>query len=416
MVDVCLILEGTYPYATGGVSSWVHSLITGLPDIEFSLVHLFVDEGKTKQVGFELPSNLRQVIEVEVDGHREWNETVSQLEEGFDISQAGIYHALSTGLAGVLGTKIKQETKKPLILTEHGIYWKEIESGADEVECGFKIIKEGNDKLCLCTSQDHWTATFIELAKAAYDNADEVVTVCLANQKLQLLLGASPNKCSLILNGVEISDTNYDVSKKLSPDGHFRVGFVGRIVSIKDIKTLIKACCIVSKKLTGAEFLLIGPTDQSQGYYQECLDLVREAELSSQLRFVGEADPWEFYPFLDVMVLTSISEGQPFAVLEAMSCGIPVVVTDVGGCSELVYGVDEQDFRIGSAGIVTPIRDPEATARAILRIASDPCLAESMSSAARRRVRTFYTRSKFIQSYRELYAKYSCDKSKLYKQ
>lgn len=413
MVDVCLILEGTYPYATGGVSSWVHSLITELPGIDFSLIHLFVDEGKSRRIKFELPPNLHQIVEVEVGGHKEWNKTVSQMEEGFDISQAGIYHALSTGLAGVLGSKIKQETKKPFILTEHGIYWKEIESGADEVECGFKIIKEGNNKLCLCTSRDHWTATFRELARTAYANADEVVTVCLANQRLQLLLGASPSKCSLIPNGVNVLDDHHDTTKKFSLASHFRVGFVGRIVSIKDIKTLIKACSIVSKNLPDAEFLLIGPTDQSKGYYQECLDLVREAELSPQLRFVGEANPWEFYHSLDVMVLTSISEGQPFAILEAMSCGVPVVATNVGGCPELVCGMYEQDSGIGAAGIITPIQNPEATARAILRIASDPHLAESMSSAAKRRIRSFYTKSKFIQNYRRLYSKYGCDKSKV---
>ncbi len=406
MTDVCLILEETYPYIVGGVSSWVHSLITGLPDIKFSLVHISMNAGKARQAKFELPPNLCQVVEVAVTGHRKPEEAVGRLEVGLDIPPASIYHALSTGFAGMIGSQIKQQTKKPFILTEHGIYWKEIESGADEVECGFQIMRMSDDQATLCARRDYWIATFREWAKSAYDNADEVVTVCQANQELQLTFGVLPDKCSVIPNGVEVSVSGHGIPEQFSPTSRFRIGFVGRIVPMKDIKTLISAYRLVSGELADAELLLIGPMDQDEGYYHECLNLVREAGLSTRLRFIGEADPRNYYPYLDVLVLTSISEGQPLVVLEAMSAGVPVVVTDVGGCSELVHGINETDCRIGAAGIVTPSRDPEATARAILKIAGDSRLAEAMSSAARKRIGAFYTRDKLLGSYRKLYAKY----------
>ena len=53
MVDVCLILEGTYPYVVGGVSKWTHALVKNLSEIEFSIVHLH--SGEERKIKFEVP-------------------------------------------------------------------------------------------------------------------------------------------------------------------------------------------------------------------------------------------------------------------------------------------------------------------------------------------------------------------------
>ena len=71
MNDICLILEGTYPYITGGVSTWVHTLISGLPDFDFSLVHLTVRDGQERVPKFDLPPNLREMVTVEIDGYQQ---------------------------------------------------------------------------------------------------------------------------------------------------------------------------------------------------------------------------------------------------------------------------------------------------------------------------------------------------------
>ncbi len=375
MSDVCLILEGTYPYVVGGVSTWVHSLITGLPDVEFSLVHIRAEaENGGREPKFELPANLQEMVEMTV-------EAAASRTGNWDLPQATVYHALSSGFAGLLGVELKRAFGKPLILTEHGIYWHEAALGAGEIECGFKVARD-------------WAGRFRGMARLIYQEADAVVTVCQANQVLQLAAGTPAEKCRVISNGVEP-----DASRTRKPSGDaLRIGLVGRVAPLKDVVTFIAACRVLADALPAAEFLVIGPTDQDEGYYQECLELRRELGLDGRLSFTGEVDARPYYHRLDVMVLTSISEGQPLAMLEAMAAGLPVVATDVGGCAETL-GVSEPE----AAGLITPPHNPQATARAVLQLCRNEELYACMSATGRARVRRFYSRGRFLTAYRDLY-------------
>jgi len=372
MNDVCLILEGTYPYVIGGVSTWVHSLITGLPDIEFTLIHIQAED-EEREPKFELPSNLREMVEVTITSRRFF--------EPAGGWKADIYHTLSTGFAGLLGVELKKASGRPLILTEHGIYWHEVELGAGEIECGLKV-------------GESWAGRFRKMAGLVYREADAIVTVCEANRRLQLAAGAPPEKCRIIPNGVE-PDASHS---RAPPDDAPRIGLVGRVVPLKDVGTFITACHILADELPRAEFLVVGPTDQDEEYYRECLELRYRFGLNGRLCFTGEVDPRPYYRMLDVMVLTSISEGQPLAMLEAMAAGVPVVATDVGGCAETLGILDAE-----AAGIVTPPRDPQATAEAVLRLCRDKGLYTRMSTAGPERVRRFYAREHFLAAYRTLY-------------
>ena len=93
---------------------------------------------------------------------------------------------------------------------------------------------------------------------------------------------------------------------------------------------------------------------------------------------------------MDVIVLTSISEAQPLVILEANICGVPCVATDVGACSELLYGRTAPDRALGSSGLITPIANPEATASAIIEILSDDGRRQRMGESGIARVRKFY--------------------------
>jgi glycosyltransferase involved in cell wall biosynthesis len=369
MSDICLILEGTYPYVVGGVSTWVHSLIAGLPDLEFALMHIRAGDGRG-ELKFEPPANLRERLVVQVDNVHYTR-----------MPQAAVYHALSTGFAGLLGVEFKRACGRPLLLTEHGVYWHEAALGAGEIECGLKV-------------NPAWAGRFREVAGLVYREADAVVTVCQANRRLQLAAGAPPEKCRIIPNGVEA-----DASRPRRPPGDSpSIGLVGRVVPLKDVATFIAACRILADALPAAEFLVIGPTDQDEGYVQECLELRRDLGLDGRLRFTGEVDPRPYYQLLDVMVLTSISEGQPLAMLEAMAAGRPVVATDVGGCAETLGASGPE-----AAGIVTPPRDAQATAQAVLQLCRNEGLYTRLSAAGPARVSRFYSRERFLTAYRALY-------------
>ncbi len=124
------------------------------------------------------------------------------------------------------------------------------------------------------------------------------------------------------------------------------------------------------------------------------------------IKFRGKVDLKEHYPKIDLVVLTSISEGQPLSILEAMSYGIPVVSTDVGDCKNLLLGNNwEEDQKIGISGIITPLRAPEKTGEAIVKLYQDKNFYDQLSKSARLRVEKFYQKNDMIGSYRYIYNK-----------
>jgi glycosyltransferase involved in cell wall biosynthesis len=114
--------------------------------------------------------------------------------------------------------------------------------------------------------------------------------------------------------------------------------------------------------------------------------------------------PARIYPDLDVVVLTSFSEGQPLVILEAHARGVPVITTDVGACRELIEGREADDRAIGPSGFVTRVAAPKETAAALVRLARDPQLRRRLGAAGWRRVAAYYQRRDMLSAYRALYA------------
>jgi glycosyltransferase involved in cell wall biosynthesis len=184
-----------------------------------------------------------------------------------------------------------------------------------------------------------------------------------------------------------------------------RVGFVGRVVPIKDVKTLVKACGIVNRELPDTEFWIVGPTDEDELYFQECEQLATSLGISG-LKFTGPQDVKKIYPEIDLMILTSISEGQPLTLLECACAGVPAVASDVGSCRELLEGGTAEDKALGPSGIVTAVGAPEETAAAIIKLLKNRSLWEQMSQSGRKRIETYYQQRSVIAAYRGLYNKY----------
>lgn len=103
-------------------------------------------------------------------------------------------------------------------------------------------------------------------------------------------------------------------------------------------------------------------------------------------------------PRIDLLVLTSLSEAQPLVILEGGACHIPVVAPDVGSCREMLV-----DGSLGPGGIITPLVNPAATAKAIIDIISDPETRVIMGRNLRMRVERDYSHSNIIERYRAVY-------------
>jgi glycosyltransferase involved in cell wall biosynthesis len=120
--------------------------------------------------------------------------------------------------------------------------------------------------------------------------------------------------------------------------------------------------------------------------------------LASTVLFPGPfTEPWELLRAADVLVLASEIEGLPLVILEAMSQGVPVVATDVGGIPEAV--VD------GKTGFLIAPRDAGAVTNAVARILSDPLLAQRMREAALVRFEERFTMKAMLDSHRDLYVR-----------
>ena len=483
MEDVCLLLEGTYPYVSGGVSSWVYDLIKRMEDVTFSIVYLGAHRPGSKKMQYELPGNVVDFRELylfdyRVDAepgqkknskeHRVIENFLLKMKKGdhalfeellnvagldrkrislydlvhskdawegllrmyeseseehsfldffwtwrfvylpffsllrLSLPMARVYHSVSTGYAGVLGSMAKILYKRPFILTEHGIYTRERKidiSQAEwiysETETEIKVV-EGTDFF-----KDWWKTLFSAFSLLAYDTADKITTLYEGNRKVQIEEGANPAITSIIPNGI---DVDLFKSLKKSTDKKVRnIGFVGRIVPIKDIKTLLIAFKIIYEEKKDVHFWMIGPTDEDKDYVKECNLLIEMESLQDVVTFTGKVDVKEYYPKIDVLVLTSVSEGQPIVLLEAGACGIPAVATDVGACSEILYGMSPEDQLLGPSGIITPVRNSKATAQAVLRILEDRSLYRKMSDTARKRIAVYYQIHNLIAGYKLIY-------------
>ncbi|MFC2149774.1 GT4 family glycosyltransferase PelF [Candidatus Auribacterota bacterium] len=485
--DVCLLLEGSFPYTSGGVAAWVNNLIRHMPDTSFSAVYIGPYSYMNKRMHYEIPHNVvdfreyylfdfsfkkqrkgtlgkevferieKLVMSIRAGDPSQFNKLINFFGDdveripdmhdmifsydmwkvlldvyGTEMSEqsfidyfwtwrsiympffnllrwtlppAKMYHSISTGYAGVIGSIAKLRTKKPFILTEHGIYSRErkIEIMHNELiysdSAGEAKVTEEQEFF-----KDWWIKVFSFLCKVAYNNADSVVTLFEKNRLLQVEEGAEASKTMIISNGIEVEKFRQIV--RTPHEGVHKIGFVGRVVPIKDVKTYIKACKGITHDLSNCEFYIIGPTDEDEDYYQECISLVDNEGMQDSIRFTGKVDVREYYKDLDIIVLTSISEAQPLVILEAGACGIPVVSTDVGSCRELLYGGTPDDKLLGKSGLVTPVCSSESTARAVVAILKDKGMWNLMAENGKRRVDKYYQIYTEVASYEHLYSRY----------
>jgi len=402
MNDVCLLLEGSYPYFRGGVSSWVHQLVGGLGELSFTVAHLRDCDDPHRPDVYAVPANV-EVHDVPLDPDRD--EPCAQTLER--LPEARVYHALSTGLAGVAGARGAQLRGRPFLLTEHGLAWREAQLGiaackpvgCKPVGCkpvGLQPLTAGSHAN-LAERHARWGAQVRDMAREAYARADHVTSVCSVNGRLQRALGAPPERMSVIPNPASEPSDGPSAGQTANPLHAPRIGLVGRVVPIKDVRSFIRACAQVAERIPAARFTVIGPLDHDPDYVRGCRDLVDALGLAERLTFAGEMGSQRWVRELDVAVLTSVSEAAPLVLLEAMAAGLPVISTRVGGCPELV-GTGP-----GAAGLLTPPQDSSATARAIVAVCRDAQLRGRLVQAGRMRASTRHAPERVFAAYHELY-------------
>jgi glycosyltransferase involved in cell wall biosynthesis len=319
-----------------------------------------------------------------------------------DLPPALCYHALSTGYAGILATRAKVETGRPVILTEHGIYTNErrIEiSSADWLEeTASKALSIDQTRLNL---RDLWSLTFANYSRICYQACDHIITLFAGNQAAQITDGANPAKMSIISNGINLSQYG-----SIQHVQHARptIALIARVVPIKDVKNFLRATAALSQNIPDLRAYIIGGSDEDPEYFAECQNIVEYFALQKTVIFTGQANIERYLPEIDVVVSSSISEAQPLVILEAGASGIPVVATDVGACREMIFGKEGESPALGAGGVVVMPSNPKALAEGIYKLLTNREFYAKCSNAMRTRVATYYNKQDQFAAYKNLYA------------
>ncbi|MBT2489516.1 GT4 family glycosyltransferase PelF [Streptomyces sp. ISL-96] len=290
----------------------------------------------------------------------------------------GVAHAVSGGLGvlpGLVGSRLHGV---PLLLTEHGVYLRERYLGyrTGPYRWPVKALLLGFFRL---------------LAEETYRTAALITPGNQYNRLWEEQGGADPQLIRTVYNGV---DPAAFPPAGPEPDAPV-LSWAGRIDPIKDLETLIRAFAQVRRELPAATLRLFGGTPRGgEAYRERCEALAAELGQGEYVTFEGRVDDIrDAYAAGSVVMLSSISEGFPFTLIEAMSCGRATVSTDVGGVREAV----------GDSGLVVPPREPEAMARAVLELLRDPARRAAMGEAARGRVIEQFTLRQTVDTFRGIY-------------
>jgi len=459
---VALLAEGSYPFVTGGVSTWCDQLIRGLPEHDFEVIA--VAGSSREEPALALPPNVRQLSivalwgatprggrrrrrvddaefmelyrlfltstlksdapqgdftralrslfvyaqrrnltpvlqsdaaiallsEIWDDVHGQGSLTMldavqaTELIEHFlrplmaPVVEADVCHTVSNGLPALLALGAKWTHGTPMVMSEHGVYLRE-------------------RYLAFRTVQYRWPvktillAMFRRLCATGYAAADAIAPVNVYNQRWETRHGADPDAIATAFNGILAADHPPADTEPRTPT----VGWVGRVDPLKDLETLVKAFALVRERVPASTLRLFGPTPAGNEWYEDRLrKLIDSLGLTTVATFEGPIRPvTRAYGESTVVALSSISEGLPYTVMEAMMCGRATVSTEVGGIPELV----------GDAGLLVPPHDPQAFADACVALLTDHERRHDMATQARERALNLFQLGQMLETFRGFY-------------
>jgi len=475
-VDVLLTTEGTYPYVTGGVSTWAHQLVTGLAEKRFVVYSVVANPNAALR--YAPPPNVAHLVQVPLWGtedtaeynprpgwiarrirrpgrrfseeflpayeqlvvsvalgeggpdglvealcvlsryaerhslklamrdRRTWRLFRDTLAahplyrslttyEAIDLARTvyrylgpldyptdlpAVVHASAAAFCSIPAVVLRERHGVPFLLTEHGVYYRErlIALGRNSTNSPYRVFLSN---------------FYAAVVAMAYARADLVAPVARFNATWEMRLGVDEDRIHPIPNGVD--PERFPLLRPAgSGGGPLTLVAVARLERLKDIHTLLRAFAVVRTRIPGVRLDVHGP-ESDPAYARSCYALAAQLGLGESCRFHGPTtDVGAALAAGDIAVLSSISEGFPFAAVEALMAGRPMVATEVGGVPEVV--------RPPYGALVPPGR-PLQLAEAVCAMAADrPGLARKGALAREAMLRS-YTLEVFLDGYRELY-------------
>ncbi|MBI5180237.1 MAG: glycosyltransferase [Nitrospirae bacterium] len=214
--------------------------------------------------------------------------------------------------------------------------------------------------------------------------------------------GFKEEKVEVIYNGIPLN-LNLDLSLNLKSNGAFHIGTVGRMVPVKDFNLFLEIAAELKKqvnsqsairnpKFDNVRFSILGDGPLKEQLTQKAKDL----KIQNCVEFMPpRPDPFPYYQSLDLYLNTSLHEGIPLSILEAMACKKPVVAPKVGGMPEIISD--------GENGVLVEVREPKKFADSCLKLIQYKDMRFAMGDKASKRIAAYFSNSKMAEGYQRLY-------------
>ena len=465
---VCIVVEGCYPYVTGGVSSWVHGLIQSFPKLEFVILSIISSRSMSGKFTYQLPENVTEVHELyleDVDWNRKGRKKLKLNKTEYQAFRS-LVHNRNVEWEAVF--RLFQE--KPVSLDK-------LLMGEDFL----KIVREYYDQNYsqLVFSDFLWTVRSVYLPllftlKMKLPKAD--LYHCLATGYAGVLGSMAKelygSRFLISEHGIYTREREeellradwvqgvykniwIDQFKKMSKLAYEKADLVTSLYEYArelqvDLgcpveKTMVTPNGVALERLTD----IPGRTEEDEGKINvgavlrvtpikdvktmiQAFSFAKEREPRLKLWIMGPRDEDEGYARecleqvealgvtdvvftgridirdylgrMDMTILTSISEGQPLTILEGFAAHKPAIATDVGNCRGLIYG-ENDDF--GDAGIVVHIMNVEEIAQAMVDLARNEPMRLQMGENGYQRVVSGYQIGHMRSKYRKIYQDFS---------
>ncbi|HEY6791894.1 MAG TPA: GT4 family glycosyltransferase PelF [Trebonia sp.] len=294
-------------------------------------------------------------------------------------AEADVAHSVANGLGVLPALAAKWRYGMPVMITEHGVYLRE-------------LYLQNLDGPYRWPVKALYLAFMRRLCTLGYHTATAITPGNVYNRRWEELLGADPARIRTVYNGVDPAHFPALEGEPEAPT----ISWLGRIDPIKDLETLLRAFALVHREMPQARLRIFGsPPRGRESYLQRCRALAADLGLGGVATFEGRVENVrDAYAAGSIVALSSVSEGFPYSLIEAMTCGRPCVATNVGGVTEAV----------GDTGFVVPPRSPAPMAQACLTLLRNADLRHRLGAAARMRALENFTLDAAISTFDEIYS------------
>ncbi len=217
------------------------------------------------------------------------------------------------------------------------------------------------------------------------DRACAVIALSRSDAALLVSYGQAPEGIEVVYPGMDLA--RFEGGPEPGTRGAHKILYVGRVVYQKGVRELVRSFAALCEQEEGVELVVAGDGED----LEEMMELARRLDVEDRVRFRGWVDRDELiglYHEAMAVVLPSFSEGMPYAVLEAMAAGRPVISSRVSGMDEVVdHGVN---------GLLYNHGDEKGLQKAMLRLVRDPEESRRMGERARKDCRTRFSQERWL--------------------